>query len=372
MFLKNSLTIIVLISSFAFTSCKDTVTQTNPVETTVITSPSTGDDAGSGDHISSIIFKGIDQIVDVKQKEIKVLWTPVQGAGSYQVFFITETGIELQQTYNHPKNNAVIRNLEPDTEYQILVRMMDIEGKIDINDNRLSARTNLLPDYNNNKSVLFSGSQGISLAPSNQMITNGFVTLSLWFKTSTKQEGSEARLISLHSDVTASTVLAIGLEDTNLFALYKNSNNEILRMNFEFSYDDGVWHHIALTYNHTWYTMYIDGTRVKSAKDSNLGYGEHPVSIGSYSGMQKSFTGLIDEVSIWSSALGKKDIQSIYNNGSPIDLKQHIRVPALQAWYRLGDDENDSVFSIQDQMNQFHGTPIGIRDSDFVIDTPFR
>lgn len=359
---------IILSLSFALISCKDNITQGSGEPERVVIQPPVS--ADPDENISPIKFSGIESITAIKQTTFKVNWTPVDGAGSYQVFFLTTKGLELQKTYNHPKNNAVLTGLQPDTEYTVVVRLMDLAGRIDINEKFLKVKTNLWPDYNNRVSLLFSQSQGVSLASSNQMLNGNAFTASLWFKTSSNQAGNDNRLLTFHSSVAASTALSIGVDDNRIFLAYKDSSGTDKRLETQFSYSDNSWHHLVVTYNGRWFTLYIDGRRSKSEQDSLVAFGTHPASIGSFSGMRKSFDGLIDEVSIWSSAIGNGDIQLIYNNGQSNDLKQHRRAMSLTSWYRMGDEQGDNSSIINDTMGAHNATPVGIRSSDFIQSAP--
>jgi hypothetical protein len=56
-----------------------------------------------------------------------------------------------------------------------------------------------------------------------------------------------------------------------------------------------------------------------------------------------SFWGGIDEVSVWNKALSPDDISKIYNDYKPCDLTLHNEAKYLVSWYRMGDDERDSI-----------------------------
>lgn len=365
---RFNLLIIFLFIIFSLTACKDNVTDESKLAQNVVIQPPASNDPD--DNISPIDFDGVSSINEVTDTSFKVSWLPVDGAGSYQVFFITDDGLELKKTYDHPVDSGVISGLQPDTSYTIIVRLMDLDGRIDTNQNKLTVTTAQPVSYVNNFSVLFSQSQGISLANSNDMINLSAFTFSLWFKTSSNQSNSDNRLITFHSAIAASTSISAGVDDNKIFIAYKDVNGDINKLETQMIYSDNLWHHLVVTYNSRWITLYLDGKRAKSVKESLGNIGTHPASIGSFSGMSKSFIGLIDEVSIWSSALGLSDIMQIYNNGTSNDLKGNNRALSLNSWYRMGDDKNDSTTLIQDTIGNHNGTPVGIRSSDFVQEAP--
>lgn len=76
---------------------------------------------------------------------------------------------------------------------------------------------------------------------------------------------------------------------------------------------DGNWHHVAATFNGTTRSIYVDGTLVGSdtpgsdhsatAVDFRIGYSKGP----------GFFSGLIDDVRVYNTALSQTQIQNIYN-----------------------------------------------------------
>lgn len=80
---------------------------------------------------------------------------------------------------------------------------------------------------------------------------------------------------------------------------------------------DGKWHHIVVTYNSANHTLktYLDGSLATTDPSRTLNTGNTmPLSIGI--GSQGKYTGLIDEVGVWSRVLSDNEVQSLYNNGS--------------------------------------------------------
>lgn len=78
------------------------------------------------------------------------------------------------------------------------------------------------------------------------------------------------------------------------------------------------WIHVAATFDRTTGKVYTDGKLDASATTTeSIGYGaSNPrLFIGSWYGVERWFTGLIDEVAIFNVALEEKDIQAIMNQG---------------------------------------------------------
>ncbi len=82
----------------------------------------------------------------------------------------------------------------------------------------------------------------------------------------------------------------------------------------------GTWYHIALTYDGSTLTLYVNDEVVASAATSRtIGYDGHAFLIGADSNNEQVsffFPGLIDEVEIFDRALSADEIQSIYDAGS--------------------------------------------------------
>ena len=122
-----------------------------------------------------------------------------------------------------------------------------------------------------------------------------------------------------------------------------------------------AWHHLAITWNsgssstssgNPGYDIYLDGVNVGN------GYGQWGSSPSAFtcdfirigaknrsSALSRYFTGLIDEVAVFSSALSSSDITAIYNSGTPADLTDYSPV----GWYRMGDNDGGTGTTITDQ-----------------------
>jgi hypothetical protein len=79
---------------------------------------------------------------------------------------------------------------------------------------------------------------------------------------------------------------------------------------------DGVWYHIAATYDMTEFRMYLNGvlegtTQLAIEPDNNT----NPFSIGAHPTGGNVVNGLVDEVALFSVALEEEDIQAIMNEG---------------------------------------------------------
>jgi hypothetical protein len=78
-----------------------------------------------------------------------------------------------------------------------------------------------------------------------------------------------------------------------------------------------TWYHMALTFDGTTATLYLDGVNVASgAGQGKIMYDNQPVRIGSLSNaVGSAFDGFIDEVALFNMALEADDIQTIMDRG---------------------------------------------------------
>ena len=117
-----------------------------------------------------------------------------------------------------------------------------------------------------------------------------------------------------------------------IFYIGDGSGNNVFQISSAASLN--TWQNLVMTYNGTNAKYYLDGVLKGTAAVSNISYGVSPYNnfyIGTKGGSQR-FTGNIDEVALWDSAL--TDISSIYNGGTPTDLTSLSPI----AWYRMGDN----------------------------------
>ncbi|MDX1372398.1 MAG: LamG domain-containing protein [Nitrososphaeraceae archaeon] len=122
-----------------------------------------------------------------------------------------------------------------------------------------------------------------------------------------------------------------GFEDVSGENFFVNSTNK---------YNDGKWHHSAVTYNGTDVTLYIDGKQIDSlftnaSKPDNTG--TQPLRIGANSlDEDKFYTGDIDEIRIWDRGLSPSEVENAY-----IDNK--FNTTGLQLFLSYGSYTNEDM-----------------------------
>jgi len=131
---------------------------------------------------------------------------------------------------------------------------------------------------------------------------------------------------------------------------------------------DATWHHVVWTWDGTNYKFYIDGSLDTTAADTSRPPSDTTnMRIGTWNhSTAREFKGLMDEVTIFDSALSAVQIRAIYNGGTPESLTPYSPL----AWWRMGDglldDGGDKI--IGDQMNLTLGSEL-ITNGNFASDT---
>ena len=148
--------------------------------------------------------------------------------------------------------------------------------------------------------------------------------------------------------------------------------------------NDGSWHHVVAVSDGAAYSLYVDGSAETLTNSNNDGTWYNDLTnltstnIGSHvrSSAGNFFTGNIDEVAVWDSALSSSQITNIYKgesnggsggtNGTPGNLLSFNP----KAWWRMGDGiEANSGTTIYD-MSAFDNNITMVSSPAYQIDTP--
>jgi hypothetical protein len=148
--------------------------------------------------------------------------------------------------------------------------------------------------------------------------------------------------------------------------------------------NDGSWHHVVAVSDGSAYSLYVDGSAETLTNSNNDGTWYNDLTnltstnIGSHvrSSAGNFFTGNIDEVAVWDSALSSSQITNIYKgesnggsggtNGTPGNLLSFNP----KAWWRMGDGiEANSGTTIYD-MSAFDNNITMVSSPAYQIDTP--
>ena len=148
--------------------------------------------------------------------------------------------------------------------------------------------------------------------------------------------------------------------------------------------NDGNWHHVVAVSSGAAYSLYVDGSAETLTNSNNDGtwFGDltslTSTNIGSHVRISAGnfFTGNIDEVAVWDSALSASQVTNIYKgesnggsggtNGTPGNLLSFNP----KAWWRMGDGvEANSGTTIYD-MSSFSNNMAMVSSPAYQSDTP--
>jgi hypothetical protein len=346
-----------------FLSCEDKVSEPT---TAYVSTPSACPPENPETEPSQVEFLGIKEISNITKTSAKIHWDHIQGVSSYHVILVSSTDRKIIKTLRAPKNVFKLTALTPDTDYRYLVRAMDTSGHLDVNKEMIKFRTLPWPNYTNQKALQFNGSQSISLGSSANLPLMDDFTLSIWAKMS-ENSNTDSRLFTVHKGDFAATAFSIGFQGDRIKVFYRDNTGSLKNHSKIFTYDDNNWHQYTLTYNKNFITLYVDGQKLFKKKSKIIGLGNHPAFIASYTGIQKGFSGKVDEVGLYKTSFNQADINELYNIS---DLRAHTQANALSHWYQFGDDPSDSPLNIEDVIGGLSGTPLNITQADFTLDSP--
>tara|TARA_R100000773_G_C4221090_1_gene119986 strand:- start:2267 stop:4294 length:2028 start_codon:yes stop_codon:yes gene_type:complete len=164
------------------------------------------------------------------------------------------------------------------------------------------------------------------------------MTVSLWYK---NQTGNNEGLLSIMSSITSGT--------TNPFAISYNTGTLYVWFNTNQKREyaqtlDSNWHHLSIVKNGTSLTTYIDGSSVSPSAQTGsipatIDTTNKKTFIGVYYSDSFTYSGSIDEVGIWNTALTSTQVADIYNATSTNLTKDLTEISGsnLVYWNRMGD-----------------------------------
>jgi len=139
----------------------------------------------------------------------------------------------------------------------------------------------------------------------------------------------------------------------------------------------GSWFHVVATYSGNGSTsgmgMFVNGSALTTTASSNnytaMDNGTGDFLIGHDKVSRKTFSGNIDELSIWDKELSASEVTDLYNGGTPTDL---AGMSNLVGWWRMGDPTGTAAFpTIVDQStNSNDGTMSNMTSSDIETVVP--
>lgn len=178
---------------------------------------------------------------------------------------------------------------------------------------------------------------------------NNVFSFAVWFKTSLS--GSYNWMLG-NMDTTYRGYSVLLSPDGYVGLLIQNGGGNLCYTHTDVAYNDGEWHCAVLTYDgssqNTGIYIYIDGnpaglTYVESTLTSTI-LDTAPFIIGGLGvdlmGLGYTFTGSLDDVSIWDKELSSGEVSWLYNGGTPPNDLLAVGAPSdLRSWWRCGDGD---------------------------------
>ena len=130
---------------------------------------------------------------------------------------------------------------------------------------------------------------------------------------------------------------------------------------------NGTWYNFGFTYDGTVGSGYQRSKFYWNGVEHGSSFNTTFTSLGTYnsplqfSGRQNSggtntdldFTGNLDEISIWQSALSEADHAAIYNSGTPLDITT-LGFSGLTNWWRGGDSNGGTGTVMSDAVGSYN------------------
>lgn len=165
-----------------------------------------------------------------------------------------------------------------------------------------------------NSAYYFDGSSGIRCVVGNELSLS-YVTLAAWINIESSG-GQNPRIVAVNYPGTSSGYYALLMWGTgNPRFLTFQEQDDLYNSASKLSNNSG-WHHVALTYDGSHVTFYVDGVAdpALGASDSSLTpFTNAVLNIGYSDNNLDRFNGDIDEVRIYNYALSASEIWELYN-----------------------------------------------------------
>ena len=207
-----------------------------------------------------------------------------------------------------------------------------------------------VPPLSNTYSLSFDGAGDyLSISGSSDLSISGDLTISLWLKADTfsnfeyifRLTGATStgkdRMLGISSSKLSGNTYASGFGTLGNTAL-----------------STGTWYNAAVVYSGGSFVLYLNGSADSSSISATMNTVTYTETTIGKSYNSEYFDGLIDEVSVFDSALNVNNINAIYNGGDPIDLTtnqgDYNSSSNLIGWWRMGD-ANSGTGNVTDSSN---------------------
>ena len=241
-------------------------------------------------------FKGyIDnvKIFNTSLSVAEIAWEYNQGAPVGHWRLDEKDGITAYDESDHD-NDGTLTTMDPATDW--------INGKF-------------------NNGLSFDGSNDYVDLGDSSILQPDTLTVSLWFKTSadtaTTQRLIRKRLHGYFIHLNSSEQIGGSVSEDSTHAASVGTTE---------SYNDGIWHHVAMTYENGILELFVDGVSKGTDDAEGSGGGLYTEAGGIALGRDGNysayyFNGQMDEVKIYNYVLTSNQIQVDYNNGAAVGFR---------------------------------------------------
>ena len=176
--------------------------------------------------------------------------------------------------------------------------------------------TDKAPVVGNDYALAFDGDDHVQVGDSTALEPAN-VTVAAWVKASTSP-GSSRYIVSKGAHTCWAASYALYTRGGGLyFYVFNPTDGYRLSPGAGTGIWDGVWHHVAGTYDGSFLRLYVDGFEIGTGNATSIpiGYGlptTDDLFVGAYGGTcNLPFNGLIDEVGVWDRALSAEEIAAL-------------------------------------------------------------
>ncbi len=211
-----------------------------------------------------------------------------------------------------------------------------------------------------------SNAQSVNCGNDNSLQATTALTLSAWIKYTT--DDTNFRYVLTRRDLNDTNYM-LYLNNTTGSKTLKFGSNGTATSSGSVTYNQ--WHHVAVTVNGTSVSFYIDGQPAGTSTINGINsFADKDFIIGdvTYSTTYE-FAGLISNPKMFNTALSSTEVETLYNNGSPLTSMSGFT--SLQAWWKLDAsatyDSSTTTWTIpDDSTNSNDGTSSGMTQANLV------
>jgi hypothetical protein len=242
--------------------------------------------------------------------------------------------------------------------------------------------------YISTSSFTFDGVNDYFEIPYNSLNFNSGFSISAWFKWDGGTVGTSDNSRCIISRWSANSyfgilgrqfILRLTNATPNIQLLISPNGSVNTIYTGSTSISSGVWYHVAVTWDTNNYKVILNGntgTPEINQNNTNAPFNTTTtpyLTIGAtYSNsapaLKQFWSGLIDEVSIWDSALSSDAVTEIYNQGKPSNLNNNSAYSNLVNWWQLGENSSfdGTNWTVLDEKGSLNGTSANMGEDAIV------